>query len=125
MTSAFCRLFGADHYARAGRTHRRRPGRRRATGSTGGHAAVGALIGGPLCLIARDQLMGQAQRQQELAAESEQNQREIERGRRENERLRHQRMELIAMSGTWENLKPSCLYGINFTPPFVDSVNTI
>jgi len=66
-------------------------------GSTVGHAAVGARIGGPVGLIAGapigDQLMGQAQRQQDLAAESERNQREIERWRRENERLRDQRME--------------------------------
>jgi hypothetical protein len=66
-------------------------------GSTVGHAAVGALIGGPVGLIAGaligDQLMSQAQRPQDLAVESEQNQREIERLRRENERLRDQRME--------------------------------
>lgn len=66
-------------------------------GSTVGHAAVGALIGGPVGLIAGaligDQLMGQGRRQQDLAAESEQNQREIERLRRENERLKEQRIE--------------------------------
>ena len=55
-------------------------------GSTVGHAAAGAAIGGPVGLIGGaligDQLMGQ-----------EQNQAEIERLRRENERLRRQQGE--------------------------------
>jgi osmotically inducible lipoprotein OsmB len=66
-------------------------------GSTVGHAAVGALIGGPVGLIAGaligDHLMGQEMRQQDLTIQSDQNQRELERLRRENERLRQERLE--------------------------------
>jgi len=54
-------------------------------GSTVGHAAVGALIG--------DHLMGQERRQQDQAIQSDQNEREIERLRRENQRLREERLE--------------------------------
>jgi FtsZ-binding cell division protein ZapB len=54
-----------------------------------GHAAAGALIGGPVGLIA-DQLAGQ---EKGLTVESEQNQRDIERLRRENERLREECIE--------------------------------
>ena len=60
-------------------------------GSTVGHAAVGALIGGPIGLIAGaligDQLMGQTARQDRQQSEISQNQAEINRLRRENERL--------------------------------------
>lgn len=66
-------------------------------GSTVGHAAVGALIGGPVGLIAGaligDHLMGQEMRQQDQTIQSDQNQRELERLRRENERLRQDRLE--------------------------------
>jgi hypothetical protein len=66
-------------------------------GSTVGHAAVGALIGGPVGLIAGaligDHLMGQERRQQDQAIRSDQNEREIERLRRENQRLREERLE--------------------------------
>jgi uncharacterized membrane-anchored protein YhcB (DUF1043 family) len=59
-----------------------------------GHAAVGALIGGPVGLIAGaligDQLMGQGQRQEEQQRRIDQNQAELERLRRENERLRQE-----------------------------------
>lgn len=61
-------------------------------GSTVGHAAAGALIGGPVGLIAGaligDQLMGQEKRQQDQANLAEQNEREIQRLRQENARLR-------------------------------------
>jgi phage tail tape-measure protein len=66
-------------------------------GSTVGHAAVGALIGGPVGLIAGaligDHLMGQERRQQDQTIQSDQNQREIERLRQENQRLREERIE--------------------------------
>ena len=66
-------------------------------GSTIGHAAVGAAIGGPVGLIAGaiigDQLMGQEQRQTDQQRILEANQGEIERLRKENERLRQQRGE--------------------------------
>jgi uncharacterized protein YcfJ len=63
-------------------------------GSTVGHAAVGALIGGPVGLVAGaligDHLMGQERRQQDQTVENE---RELERLRRENQRLREERIE--------------------------------
>ena len=63
-------------------------------GSTVGHAAVGALIGGPVGLLAGaligDQLMSQGQHQQR---QIDSNQSELERLRRENQRLREQQME--------------------------------
>lgn len=67
-------------------------------GSTVGHAAAGALIGGPVGLITGgaligDHLMGQQRRQQEQALQTDQNERELERLRRENERLRGERLE--------------------------------
>ena len=66
-------------------------------GSTVGHAAVGALIGGPVGLIAGaligDHLMGQEHRQQEQALQTDQNAQELERLRRENQRLREERLE--------------------------------
>jgi outer membrane lipoprotein SlyB len=66
-------------------------------GSTVGHAAAGALIGGPVGLIAGaligDHLMGQDRRQHEQSVQTEQNEREIERLRRENQRLREERFE--------------------------------
>jgi outer membrane lipoprotein SlyB len=66
-------------------------------GSTVGHAAVGAAIGGPVGLIAGaligDQLMGQEQRQNDQQRTIDTNQAEIERLRRENERLKQQRGE--------------------------------
>jgi phage tail tape-measure protein len=66
-------------------------------GSTVGHAAVGALIGGPVGLLAGaligDRLMGLERRQYEQAIATEENQREIERLRRENQRLREERFE--------------------------------
>ena len=62
-----------------------------------GHAAVGALVGGPVGLIAGaligDHLMGHERRQQEQSIQSDANQREIERLRRENQRLREERFE--------------------------------
>ena len=47
-------LLGADYNARARRSHRRRTWRGTGAiiGSTVGHAAAGALIGGPVGLIA-------------------------------------------------------------------------
>ena len=66
-------------------------------GSTVGHAAVGALVGGPVGLIAGaligDHLMGQERRQTEQSIQSDENQREIERLRRENQRLKEERLE--------------------------------
>jgi outer membrane lipoprotein SlyB len=66
-------------------------------GSTVGHAAAGALIGGPVGLIAGaligDHLMGQERRQREQSVQVEQNQREIDRLRRENQTLREERFE--------------------------------
>lgn len=66
-------------------------------GSTVGHAAVGALVGGPVGLIAGaligDHWMGQERRQGEQSIQSDENQREIERLRRENQRLREERLE--------------------------------
>ena len=63
-------------------------------GSTVGHAAVGALIGGPVGLIAGaligDQLMSQDRRQDDQQRQIDQNQSELERLRRENQRLRDQ-----------------------------------
>ena len=63
-------------------------------GSTVGHAAVGALIGGPVGLIAgaliSDQLMGQDKKQLEQQRQIDQNSDEIERLRKENQRLREQ-----------------------------------
>ena len=57
----------------------------------------GALIGGPVGLIAGaligDHLMGQQKREQEQAVEAEQNDRELERLRPENQRLREERIE--------------------------------
>jgi len=66
-------------------------------GSTVGHAAVGALVGGPVGLIAGaligDHLMAQVRRQDSQSSQVEQNQREIDRLRRENQRLREQSVE--------------------------------
>jgi hypothetical protein len=66
-------------------------------GSTVGHAAAGALIGGPVGLIAGaligDHLMGLERRQYEQSIATDQNQREIERLRHENQRLREERIE--------------------------------
>jgi heme A synthase len=66
-------------------------------GSTVGHAAVGALIGGPVGLLAGaligDRLMGMERAWQDQSSRSDQNQQEIERLRRENERLRQERIE--------------------------------
>ncbi len=66
-------------------------------GSTVGHAAVGALIGGPVGLIAGalmgDHLMGLDRTRQHQSVQSDQNQQEIERLRRENKRLQDQRTE--------------------------------
>ena len=66
-------------------------------GSTVGHAAVGALIGGPVGLIAGaiigDQLMAQSQRQNDQQRQIDQNQADIERLRRENQRLKEQSLE--------------------------------
>jgi outer membrane lipoprotein SlyB len=63
-------------------------------GSTVGHAAVGALIGGPVGLIAGaligDQLMGQDKKQLGQQRQIDQNSDEIERLRKENQRLREQ-----------------------------------
>jgi len=63
-------------------------------GSTVGHAAAGAAIGGPVGLIAGalvgDQLMAQGQGQQRQV---DANQAELERLRRENRRLREQQLE--------------------------------
>ena len=63
-------------------------------GSTVGHAAVGALIDGPVGLIAgaliSDQLMSQDRRQDDQQRQIDQNQSELERLRRENQRLRDQ-----------------------------------
>jgi uncharacterized protein YqgC (DUF456 family) len=63
-------------------------------GSTVGHAAVGALIGGPVGLIAGaligDQLMGQEMRQADQQRAIDQNAAELERLRRENQRLRQE-----------------------------------
>lgn len=66
-------------------------------GSTVGHAVVGALIGGPVGLIAGaligDHLMGMERTRQDQSIQSDRNQQEIERLRRENERLRQERSE--------------------------------
>jgi phage tail tape-measure protein len=66
-------------------------------GSTVGHAAAGALIGGPVGLIAGaligDHLMGQERRRQDQSMQADQNERELERLRRENQRLRGERSE--------------------------------
>ena len=66
-------------------------------GSTIGHAAAGAAIGGPVGLIAGaligDQLMGQEQRQTDQQKIIAENQAEIERLKKENEKLRQQRGE--------------------------------
>jgi outer membrane lipoprotein SlyB len=66
-------------------------------GSTVGHAAVGALIGGPVGLLAGaligDQLMAQDNRQGGQQRQIEENQAELERLRRENERLKEQSLE--------------------------------
>ncbi len=63
-------------------------------GSTAGNAAAGAAIGGPIGLIGGallgDYIMAQVQRQQR---QLEVDQSELERLRRENERLRQQRFE--------------------------------
>src|SRR3989442_14067244 len=65
--------------------------------STVGHAEAGALIGGPVGLIAGDligdQLMGQEQRQQDQQQQVQQNQAELDRLRKENERLKQQKGE--------------------------------
>lgn len=64
-------------------------------GSTVGHAAVGALIGGPIGLVAGaligDHLMSREQQSTGQQRAIDTNQTEIERLRRENERLRQQR----------------------------------
>jgi uncharacterized protein YcfJ len=64
-------------------------------GSTVGHASLGAAIGGPVALIAGaligDQSMGQDQKQNEQQRQLDANQAEIERLRKENERLKQQR----------------------------------
>ena len=66
-------------------------------GSTVGHAAVGALVGGPVGLLAGaligDHLMGQERRQDSQSSQIDQNQWEIDRLRRENQRLREQSVE--------------------------------
>jgi uncharacterized membrane protein len=63
-------------------------------GSTVGHAAVGALIGGPIGLIGGaligDQLMGQDKKQNDQQLQIDRNRDELERLRRENQRLREQ-----------------------------------
>lgn len=62
------------------------------SGSTVGHAAVGALIGGPVGLIAGaligDQLMAQDRRQDAQQRQIDKNQEELRRLQRENEQLR-------------------------------------
>ena len=62
--------------------------------STVSHTAVGALIGGPVGLVAGaligDQLMGQERVQDEQQRQIDQNRSEVEQLRRENERLRQQ-----------------------------------
>ncbi len=96
---AASRVFRADHHARAGRLIGAGLGAGTGAiiGSTVGHAAVGALIGGPVGLIAGaligDHLMGQERRQQDQTIQSDQNEGEIERLRRENQRLREERIE--------------------------------
>jgi uncharacterized protein YcfJ len=64
-------------------------------GSTVGHAAVGAVIGGPVGLVAGaligDHLMGREQQHSDQRRAIDTNQTEIERLRKENERLRQQR----------------------------------
>ena len=64
-------------------------------GSTVGHAALGAAIGGPVGLIVGaligDQLMGQDQKQSEQQRQLDANQVEIERLKKENDRLKQQR----------------------------------
>lgn len=66
-------------------------------GSTIGHAAAGAAIGGPVGLIAGaligDQLLGQERRQAEQQKIVDENQAEIDRLKKENEKLRQQRGE--------------------------------
>jgi len=66
-------------------------------GSTVGHAVAGALIGGPIGLLAGaligDQLMSQAQRQTGQQRQIDENQMELERLRRDNERLRAEQRE--------------------------------
>jgi Glycine zipper len=66
-------------------------------GSTVGYAAAGALIGGPVGLVAGalvgDHIMGREQQLAEQQKTIDINQAEIERLRRENERLRQQRAE--------------------------------
>lgn len=61
-------------------------------GSTVGYAAVGALIGSPVELIAGaligDPLMGQSLQQDNQQRQIDQNAAELERLRRENQRLR-------------------------------------
>jgi len=63
-------------------------------GSTVGHAAVGALIGGPIGLIGGaligDQLMGQGKKQNDQQLQIDRNREELERLRRENQKLREQ-----------------------------------
>ena len=65
--------------------------------STVDHAAADALIGEPIDLIAdaliSDQLMGQEQRQQDQQQQMQQNQAELDRLRKENERLKQQKGE--------------------------------
>ena len=65
--------------------------------STVGHGAAGALIGGPVGLIAGaligDQLMGQDLRHDDQARTINQNRQEIERLLRENDRLCQQQFE--------------------------------
>ncbi|MGH7827101.1 MAG: YMGG-like glycine zipper-containing protein [Candidatus Binatia bacterium] len=66
-------------------------------GSTVGHAAVGALVGGPVGLIAGalvgDHLMGREEQQTDQQRTIDINKAEIERLRKENERLKQQRGE--------------------------------
>jgi hypothetical protein len=89
-------LLDADINARKGGLNRRGVGAGAGTiiRSTVGYAAPGLLIGGPVGLIAGaligDHLMGH---QHEQAARAKQNDREVERFRRENQRLRQERIE--------------------------------
>lgn len=83
-------MFRADNDARAGRVDQRgfRGGQRRYHRQYRWPCSRGALIGGPVGLLAGaligDHLMGQEKRQQDQAAENE---RELERLRSENQRL--------------------------------------
>ena len=123
-------LLRANHNPRTGETHRRRIRRGSGNGCDNRQhrwsRCGGALIGGPVGLIAGaligDQLMGQEQRQKQQSAQTEKNQREIERLRQENARLRSGRGHNDRPVGEWPQARWNHLQSLQFCRNLPSSV---